>query len=200
MLLPLPGPATVADAYSGAHRTRRTDRPWVVLTMITSVDGAIEVDGVSAGLGGPGDREVFLHMHRSADCVLVGAETVRRDVYSPLPAHQSLYVMSRTGDLGPGSARLTAAPNTHVVRGEVDDVVRSLPGSVCSLEGGPTLNAQMLAADLVDEACITVSPRFVGGTSARMAAGNLADTNAWKLAHVLEDDGFLFLRYLRDRG
>lgn len=199
MLLPQSGPVSVADAYAGPHRRRRSDRPWVVLTMITSVDGAIEVDGTSTGLGSPGDREVFLHMHRSADSVLVGAETVRRDVYSPLPAHQQLFVMSRSGDLGPCSAPLLAAANTHVVHGEVGDVVRNLPGEVCSLEGGPTLNAQMLAADLVDEACITVSPRFVGGRSARMAVGGLPGTGAWRLAHVLEEDGFLFVRYLRDR-
>jgi len=200
MLLPQPGPVSVADAYAGPHRRRLSDRPWVVLTMITSADGAIEVDGASAGLGSPGDREVFLHMHRSADSVLVGAETVRRDVYSPLPAHQQLFVMSRSGDLGPGSAGLLAAANTHVVHGDVGDVVRHLPGDVCSLEGGPTLNAQMLAADLVDEACITVSPRLVGGRSARMAVGDFAGTDAWRLAHVLEEDGFLFVRYLRDRA
>ena len=200
MIHPVPAEVAVAEAYDLADRPTPNGRPWIVMSMIGTADGAVSLEGNSALLGGPTDREIFLHLHRSGDSVLVGAETLRQDGYNPLPAHQVLAVVSNSGDLGRNAAALLASGNTRVVSGDVRDIVRDLPGRLCVLEGGPNLNAQMLAADLVDEACITVSPRFVGGTSARMAAGNLADTNAWKLAHVLEDDGFLFLRYLRDRG
>lgn len=197
MLVPEVRPIAVEDAYDGAHRRRRADRPWVVLTMISSADGAVVVDGSSGGLGNDTDRAVFLHMHRSADTVLVGAETVRSDGYHALPSHQRLVVMSRTGDLGPHTAELLAAGNTDVVSGDVIDIVRGLPGDVCSLEGGPRLNGQMLEADLVDEVNLTIAPVFVSGESTRVAIGAMLDPTRWTLAHVCEDEGYLFVRYLR---
>src|ERR1019366_10033733 len=38
-------------------------------------------------------------------------------------------------------------------------------------EGGPSLFGSLLAADVVDELCITVSPLLVGGDSGRIAKG-----------------------------
>jgi len=197
MLLPSPREVTIAEAYDGSHRRAYTDRPWIVMSMISTADGAIALEGSSALLGGPADRDLFLFLHRSADTVFVGAETVRADNYSPLPSHQRLVVMSASGDLGRNSEALLAAPNTRVVAGDVRDVVATLEGDVCVLEGGPTLNGQMLAADLVDEVCLTIAPRFIAGRSDRAAEGAWAMREPWHLAHVCEDDGFVFLRYLR---
>jgi riboflavin biosynthesis pyrimidine reductase len=187
----------VEVAYDLSGRPRPEDRPWVVMSMISTADGAVSLEGNSALLGGPTDREIFLHLHRSADSVLVGAETVRQDGYTPLPSHQVLVVVSETGDLGRNAAALTAAGNTRIVGGDVRDIVRDLPGRLCVLEGGPNLNAQMLAADLVDEICLTIAPRFVSGASQRIASGPLALREPWTLAHVATDDGFVFLRYAR---
>lgn len=68
------------------------------------------------------------------------------------------------------------------------------------VEGGALLNGQLLAADLVDELRLTVSPIMVGGSSRRIVsdAPNLGPLTL-TLDDVLEEDGFLFLRYLRDR-
>ena len=63
-------------------------------------------------------------------------------------------------------------------------------------EGGPRLNAQLVAAGLVDELCLTISPMLVGGSAARILDGTSSPTGL-RLAHVLEDDGFLFCRYVR---
>jgi riboflavin biosynthesis pyrimidine reductase len=191
------GDVPIDLAYDLGDRPRPEGRPWIVMSMISTADGAVSLEGNSALLGGPTDREIFLHLHRSGDSVLVGAETVRQDGYSPLPAHQVLVVMSESGDLGRNSAALLAAGNTRIVSGDVRDVVADLPGRVCVLEGGPSLNAQMLAADLVDEICLTIAPRFVSGSSQRIATGPLALREPWRLAHVGTDDGFVFLRYLR---
>ncbi|MBM3828099.1 MAG: dihydrofolate reductase family protein [Actinobacteria bacterium] len=188
---------SVDVAYDLTDRPRREDRPWVVMSMISTADGAVSLEGNSSLLGGPTDREVFLHLHRSADSVLVGAETVRQDVYTPLAAHQVLVVVSKTGDLGRNATALTVAGNTRIVGGDVRDIVLDLPGRLCVLEGGPSLNAQMLTADLVDEICLTIAPRFVSGASQRIAAGPLALREPWDLAHIATDDGFVFLRYLR---
>lgn len=202
MLTPEPRDVTVEEAYAGPHRRRHPDRPWIVLTMISSADGAVVVDGSSGALGNATDQAVFRFMHRSADTVLVGAETVRRDAYTPLPDRQTLVVVSQSGDLGERTDDLMAAGNTQVVSGDVVDVVRRLPGEVCALEGGPNLNGQMLAAGLVDEMCLTIAPMLVAGGSERLAQGptglDRVDTRHWRLAHVCTDDeGYLFVRYLR---
>ena len=201
MLFPRPQEISVAAAYDSAHRTRRRDisgdRPWVVLSMISTADGATAIDGNSAKLGGPTDREVFLHLHRSADCVLVGAQTIRQDSYSPLPAHQKLVVLSHTGDLGANTQALLDAGNTQIVTGDVQNIVHNLSGNICVLEGGSNLNNQMLQANLIDEICLTIAPMFVGGTTPRIFEGELFKHESWTLAHVCHDSGFVFLRYLR---
>jgi len=201
MLFPRPQEITVAAAYDNAHRTRRRDhsedRPWVVLSMISTADGATAIDGNSAKLGGPTDREVFLHLHRSADCVLVGAQTIRQDSYSPLPAHQKLVVLSHTGDLGANTQALLDAGNTQIVTGDVRNIVHDLSGNICVLEGGSNLNNQMLQANLIDEICLTIAPMFVGGTTPRIFEGEWFNHDSWTLAHVCHDSGFVFLRYLR---
>lgn len=71
---------------------------------------------------------------------------------------------------------------------------------VLLLEGGSLLNGQLMAADLVDELRLTVSPILVGGSSRRIVsdAPDLGP-QALMLDDVLEDDGSLFLRYVRDR-
>jgi riboflavin biosynthesis pyrimidine reductase len=201
MLFPRPQEISVAAAYDSAHRTRRRDdsgdRPWVVLSMISTADGATTIDGNSAKLGGPTDREVFLHLHRSADCVLVGAQTIRQDSYSPLPAHQKLVVLSNTGDLGANTQALLDAGNTQIVTGDVQNIVHNLSGNICVLEGGSNLNNQMLQANLIDEICLTIAPMFVGGTTPRIFEGEWFNHESWTLAHVCHDSGFVFLRYLR---
>jgi len=201
MLFPRPQEISVAAAYDSAHRTRRRDisgdRPWVVLSMISTADGATAIDGNSAKLGGPTDREVFLHLHRSADCVLVGAQTIRQDSYSPLPAHQKLVVLSHTGDLGANTQALLDAGNTQIVTGDVQNIVHNLSGNICVLEGGSNLNNQMLQANLIDEICLTIAPMFVGGTTPRIFEGEWFNHESWTLAHVCHDSGFVFLRYLR---
>ncbi|MGW4422804.1 pyrimidine reductase family protein [Streptosporangium sp. NPDC004631] len=74
---------------------------------------------------------------------------------------------------------------------------RGLERVLC--EGGPKINAQLAAADLVDELCLTVSPMLIGGDAARVLNGPASVTRL-RLAHVLEEDGFLFTRYVRTPG
>jgi len=198
-VFPVAGPRPVAELYDLSTRRRHADRPWVVLTMISAADGSIAVNGHSAALGNDTDRAIFLTLRRSAHVILVGAETVRADSYSPVPDHQRLVVVSSSGDLGTHHEKLHAATSTTVVAGDVSEITRSLSGDVCVLEGGPSLNAQMLAADLVDEVCLTLAPKFPAGTVGRMAHGPLAGVEPWSLAHIAEDAGFVFLRYLRQR-
>ncbi len=64
-------------------------------------------------------------------------------------------------------------------------------------EGGPRLNGQLVAAGLVDELCLTVNPMLIGGGAARILNGTATQTRL-TLGHVLEEDGFLFCKYIRE--
>ena len=70
---------------------------------------------------------------------------------------------------------------------------RGLRRIVC--EGGPTLLHDLVAAGLLDEADITVSPVFTGTNLSPHTPG-LRDVAEFELAQVLTADGFLMARYL----
>jgi riboflavin biosynthesis pyrimidine reductase len=65
-------------------------------------------------------------------------------------------------------------------------------------EGGPALHGALIAADAVDELCLTLSPLLAGGSSGRIAHGP-ADSPPRPLALVgaLQADGALLLHYRR---
>ncbi len=69
--------------YASDSRTPHPDRPWMLLNMVTSADGATSAEGVSGRLSSPADRQVFAAIRAVADVVLVAAETVRREGYGP---------------------------------------------------------------------------------------------------------------------
>ena len=248
-LLPDPaGPVDPADldaAYVTPSRPRPVGRPWVLLDMIASVDGATKADGVTASLGGPGDKAVFRALRACADVILVGAETVRAEGYGPprtgdadraarLARGQAewprIAVVSGRLDLDWSSAMFSASPSRPIVitgvggdedrraaAAEVADVIVTdgggggradlgealvalghLGADVVVCEGGPVLNGVLADRDLVDEVCLTLSPTLLGGASHRIAAGHGGGAlRPLRLAHVLEDDELVFLRYVR---
>ena len=108
------------EVYEQASRPHSPERPWVMLCMISSVDGSVSVQGRSAALGGPTDWAVLSALRGCADAIVVGAGTARSEDYGPptLPpevqhrrrlrgqeAVPLLAVVSRRGELDP-SARL----------------------------------------------------------------------------------------------
>jgi riboflavin biosynthesis pyrimidine reductase len=75
---------------------------------------------------------------------------------------------------------------------------RALPRVLC--EGGPTLHAELARAGLVDELCLTVAPLLGGPGHLGIVSGPAWPTaRPLELAHALEEDGSLFLRYLLPR-
>lgn len=67
-------------------------------------------------------------------------------------------------------------------------------------EGGPHLFGDLIAADVLDELCLTVSPMLEAGAAARIAAGAVPSTPVGlRLAHVLVAGDTLLLRYVRPR-
>ena len=72
---------------------------------------------------------------------------------------------------------------------------RSLTVVLC--EGGPTLLGGLIALDLLDEYCLTLTPVIGGDPLPAVNTAGLAELRHFRLAHVAEEDDTLFLRYLR---
>jgi riboflavin-specific deaminase-like protein len=67
-------------------------------------------------------------------------------------------------------------------------------------EGGPSLNAALLGADLVDEVFLTLYPALLGGEAPRIVAGaGATQVRPLALIAVHEHEGELLLRYRRQR-
>ncbi len=207
---------TLRECYD-VPRPRPANRPWVALCMVAGLDGSTVVDRSSRGLSNPTDQELFLTLRSFADVILVGASTVRAEGYGPprLPG-QRIAIVSRTGDFDFGLPLFTSgqavlvmptdAPEVPVpsVRAGVGGVdiaaaLAQLEADVVEAEGGATLNGLLAAADLIDELNLTLSPQISGGAGPRLTSGAPPLSQRMSLAHVLEDDGFLFTRYVRAR-
>ena len=80
-------------------------------------------------------------------------------------------------------------------------VVRALAGLGMArllTEGGPRLLGQLIAAGVLDELCLTVSPMLSAGDAQRIAGGPaVAVPRRFELTSLLEEAGFLFGRYRR---
>ncbi len=140
-----------------------------------------------------------------------------------LTPHPVFAIVSGSLDLDPASRIFTEAPIRPIVvttpgRGpfaEIADVVESGVGEridaaaaiealrarglariLC--EGGPHLFGSLLAADVVDELCVTLEPSLEAGESRRIAAGILPAPRELELVHVLRSGSTLLLRYARD--
>ncbi|MGZ4805999.1 MAG: dihydrofolate reductase family protein [Ilumatobacteraceae bacterium] len=205
---------TVREAYD-VERPRPTDRPWLGLCMVSSIDGSTVLDSNSRGLSSTTDQEVLLTLRGLADVLIVGAATVRIEGYGPpRKPGQRVGVVSRKGNVDSTSALFTSgagflilpddAPPTPIDsvragRGEVDlaAALAQLDADFVQAEGGALLNGALAAADLIDELNLTLSPMLAGGTGPRVTSGPTQLATRMRLVHVLEDDGYLFTRYLR---
>ncbi|MDQ7906589.1 pyrimidine reductase family protein [Phytohabitans sp. ZYX-F-186] len=233
-----PGPALDDGALADLYRA---DGPTLRVNFVTSVDGAVELDGFSEGLSGGPDKRVFGLLRMLCDGLMVGAGTLRHEGYRAvrldegrrawrrehgLAEYPTLVVVSGALDLNPGQAAFAEAPVRPIVLthgrapadrraalsavAEVltagDDTVdletalvrlreRGLAHLLC--EGGPHLFGSLVAADLVDEVCLTVSPLVTGPGAGRITAGPPSPPKGMALRHVLESEGSLFLRYAR---
>lgn len=231
-----------AAAHGTAIRSRTDGRPWVLMNMVTSIDGATAVDGVSGGLGGPGDKDVFSAIRAVADVIIAAAGTMRAEDYGPPrtpPARQDerrargqapfprLAAITSSLDLDPSSplftesveapliytvdtapadrqaaladrAEIVTAGTDRVDLSTVIDDLAARGATIVLVEGGPGLNGQFVAEGLVDEINVSTAPSLVGGDSPRIAHGEpVSSPTGLSLAHLWEDDGFLFSRYTR---
>jgi riboflavin biosynthesis pyrimidine reductase len=64
-------------------------------------------------------------------------------------------------------------------------------------EGGPHLLGELVAADVLDELCLSVTPMLGGDPLPVAVMPSGAGLRHFDLVHVAEDAGTLFLRYER---
>ncbi len=64
-------------------RPPRDGRPYVLVNMVSSADGAIAVHGRTKEISSPADELVFHLLRSIPDVILVGAQTVRAERYGP---------------------------------------------------------------------------------------------------------------------
>ena len=212
------------EAY-GVDRSRITtitgSRPTIGLCMVMSLDGSTVVQGNSRALSGDADRSILVGLRSLADVIVVGSSTVRIDDYGP-PSRKELRVgvVSRTGNLDLTTPLFTSGAGFLIIpedaptplnpsitciragRGSVDFAAAmcQLDGTFIQLEGGPGLNASMAQADLIDEINLTISPNVAANNEPRLLSEASPILKRFTLSHILEEDGFLFLRYTRNRN
>jgi riboflavin biosynthesis pyrimidine reductase len=242
-LWPDPGEVEDITALVAAEaRPAPDDRPWVLVNMIASLDGAIAVEGRSGGLGGPADKAMFSALRGVADVILVGAGTARGERYGPARPSEAIRaarrqrgqheapriaLVTRSLDLDLGAALFTeverpsivitcaaADPDRQAAAAKVAELVvvgedrvdlvaamaalRTSGAEVVTCEGGPSLNGHLVAADLLDEWDLTLSPLLVGGGAGRASRGaHPAHPVGMRLDRLVEADAHLLGRWLR---
>lgn len=101
------------ELYPALARPKPAGRPWLMVNMIASADGAMAIDGTSRALGNPADEAVFSAVRASADWIVAAAGTVRAERYGlPRPA-----AASRRARLAAGR---TERPRLAVVSASLD--------------------------------------------------------------------------------
>ena len=81
-LHPDAGDVDVESAYDDV-RHAPAERPYVLVNMVASADGAIAVEGRTKAMSRPADVLVFHLLRSLPDVILVGAQTVRSERYGP---------------------------------------------------------------------------------------------------------------------
>ncbi|MGH8912102.1 MAG: dihydrofolate reductase family protein [Acidimicrobiia bacterium] len=84
-IYPEPGP-TVSDLAEFLFADRRVGvgRPWLMVNMVNSIDGATAVDGGTTGLNDADDQALFHAFRSVSDVILAGASTIREEDYGPV--------------------------------------------------------------------------------------------------------------------
>jgi riboflavin biosynthesis pyrimidine reductase len=157
------------------------------------------------------DREAFAERRRAAGqrrapTIAVVSASLELDFSVPLFTEPLVPTLVLTGAAAPPDRIRTArkAGAEVVIAGDGPGVeparaVRALAerGMVRLLtEGGPRLLGQFVAAGVLDELCLTLSPTLTAGDAQRIAGGpSLSVPERFALASVLEEAGFLFTRY-----
>jgi diaminohydroxyphosphoribosylaminopyrimidine deaminase/5-amino-6-(5-phosphoribosylamino)uracil reductase len=185
------GSAAVEEQLAPYLHHRRTGRPYVVLKLAATADGATAApDGSSQWITGPEARLDAHRLRADSDAILVGSGTVRADdpaLTVRLPDDER-----HPDDTEPLRVVLGRAPDTAAMRpcleldgplGEVLDELGARGVLQLLVEGGAGVAHAVHVAGLVDRYVLYTAPALLGGDDARgLFAGPGAPTlaDAWR--------------------
>lgn len=98
------------------------------------------------------------------------------------------------GALGADSVLQAGQEHVDIAEAIAQLGARGLSRVLC--EGGPTLMSQLVAAEQLDELCLTLSPLLAGGPAKRITNGGPLGCDL-RLGHVVQSNGVLLTRWLR---
>ncbi|MEE2033225.1 pyrimidine reductase family protein [Rhodococcus chondri] len=100
---PSVSPRTIDDAGLRALYAYPAEltRPWMRINFVSSLDGAVAVEGRSGALGTPADKKVFGLLRELADVIVVGAGTVRSENYGGARTSEALRERRAASGLAP---------------------------------------------------------------------------------------------------
>jgi riboflavin biosynthesis pyrimidine reductase len=201
--------AATADGVSHGVSGEADRRLFLVLRALADVVvvGARTVRVEGYGPGRP--REEYAELRRAADqppapAIAVVSNSLDLDFSSKLFTEAVTPTIVITAEVAPPDRldQARAAGDVIVAGASMVDLTQALDElekrghrRILS-EGGPHLLAQLTDAGLLDELCLTVSPLLTAGAASRILTGTpLGAPAPLHLGHVLEQHGFLFLRY-----
>jgi 2,5-diamino-6-(ribosylamino)-4(3H)-pyrimidinone 5'-phosphate reductase len=187
-LLPEPTARLTGEkVYSNISFPKRDKRPYVIMNMVSSLDGKATVRGKASQIGSSTDRTLMRVLRARVDAVMVGAGTLRaeklrldvpedlaRDRESRGLKPQPLAIIATTsGDIPLEENLLGFSPDnllilsSPTVSRSLTDTLENLKGTYAVdsllIEGGPALNHSLIHSGLVDELFLTLSPKLLGG-------------------------------------
>lgn len=203
--------------------------PGLRVNLVATLDGGTaDAGGTSAGITAGADRVVLGAIRSVSDTVLIGAATLRAEP-GLVPKRTHLTVLTTTGDFSGATVRDDIEPGRILVVGpsgaeeraratfsapfeyfavDGDRAVplarmltalreRGLEKIVC--EGGPRLVGQLLAANLVDEICLTTVPRIVGQPQVLFGGASPGPHDLELIQLLADESGALYARWRPSR-
>jgi diaminohydroxyphosphoribosylaminopyrimidine deaminase/5-amino-6-(5-phosphoribosylamino)uracil reductase len=145
-------------------------RPFVTYKVALTLDGRVSVRD-SRWVSGEASRRLVHLLRAQSDAVAVGMGTVRWD--NPRLDARDVPVVRQPRRIAFGRGPLPEGSELELRSGPLADELEALGAEGVQsllLEGGPTLAAALLDADLVDKVLVFVAPRL-SGEGAGMLAG-----------------------------
>ena len=173
-----------------AQRESRGQQP---LPEIAVVSASLALDPKSRLFEGGHKPVIFTCENSTEQSTPPSKNSVEQD--APLGEHESRSeALSEVADVivsKSSGSDANAAVDLSVVR----EALGERGHKVILCEGGPTLNVQLVAQDLIDEFCISLSPALLGGNPLHLLENAPLLNKSLTLLSVATDNALLFLRY-----
>ena len=182
-------------------RAQRESRGQQPLPEIAVVSASLALDPKSRLFEG-GHKPVVFTCAGSNDVRADDSRTDRQSRYEALSGVAEVIVLEGSEAAESSSTlggAVTKSSGTDTMASVDLSAVRETLGErghkVILCEGGPTLNAQLVAQDLIDEFCISLSPALLGGNPLHLLEDAPLLNKRLTLLSIATDNALVFLRY-----